>query len=76
MFNEIIAIDPWALILPSRIYLIFVEKNHPHEPSIAHLAEVVKQMTPEEKAFTKARLRTLNAYTGAVGEVLGHTASA
>ena len=76
MFSEILAIDPWALILPSRIYVIFAEKNHPHEPSIAHLAEAIKEMTPEEKSFTRARLNTLNAYTGAVGEVLSHTASA
>ena len=75
MFHEYLAIDILALILPTRIYLIIVEKNHPHNPVTAILGDAVKHMTPEEKAFTRARIASLNAYTGAVAEALGRAAS-
>jgi hypothetical protein len=76
MFSEFVAIDILALIFPTSVYLKLVEKFHPNEPPIAHLAEAIKQMTPEEKAFVQARIRTFNAYTGAVEKALAHTASA
>jgi hypothetical protein len=69
LFNELQRQD-------TRIYVIIAEKNNPHVPIIAALAEAAKQMTAEEKAFTRARIKTLNAYTSAVTEALGHAASA
>jgi hypothetical protein len=76
MFSEFVAIDPLALIFPTSVYLKLVEKFHPNEPAIAQLGEAVKQMTPDERAFVQARVRTLNAYTGAVEKALGQAASA
>jgi hypothetical protein len=76
MFSEFVAIDPLALIFPTSVYLILVEKLHPHEPVTAHLGEVVKQMNAEQRASVQARIRTLNAYTGAVEKALGQAAGA
>ena len=70
MLGEILAIDPWALILPTRIYLIFVEKLHPHEPVLPRLTAAIKQMTPEEKEFVQARISRLTSYAGAVEKAM------
>ena len=70
MINEFVAIDPLALMFPTSIYLILVEKRDPHGPIIGNLAEAVQQMNPRELAFTHARVRTLAAYVGAVEKAL------
>lgn len=76
MHIQYAAIDPLALIFPTSVYLKLVEKLHPNEPPIAHVAEVAKTMTAEEKAYVQARLRTLSAYTDAVSKAVGQTAAA
>jgi hypothetical protein len=73
MSNEFVAIDILALIFPTAVYLKLVEKLHPHEPATTHIGTVVKQLTPEQKAFVQARLRTFNAYTEAVEKALNQT---
>ena len=76
MVSEFVAIDPLALILPTSVYLKFVEKLHPNEPVLANLADVLKHLTPQEKAFVQARVRTLSAYTTAVEKAVGLAAAA
>ena len=67
---EYLAIDPMALFLPTKAYLIWVEIHHPHEPAISKVGEVVKTLNFEEKKFALARARALIAYGRAVEEGL------
>ena len=67
---EYAAIDPLALLLPGPVYVKIVEKLHPHVPKTAEIAEAVKSMTPEEKAFAATRAKALVAYGQAVQEAL------
>ena len=71
-----LAIDPLALILPTNMYLIWVEIHNPNNPFANDLAEVLKRATAEEKSFISARLANLNAYTAAVGAALKGQAAA
>jgi hypothetical protein len=68
MFFEYVAIDPLALLLPNRIYVITAEKLHPHVPKVAEIQEAMSDMTPEERTFVVARARALGAYAKAVEE--------
>lgn len=71
MISVYAAIDPLALLFPTDVYLILMEIRHPHEPLTAQLEEVVKRMSPEQKAYAHARVRTLTEYAGAVSKALG-----
>ena len=64
------AIDPMALILSDRAYLIWVQIHHPDDPALPKVAEVVKSLTVEEKKFALARAKALTAYGKAVEESL------
>lgn len=64
------AIDPMAMILSDRAYLIWVEMHHPHEPALSKVGEVVKSLTVEEKKFALARAKAFIAYGKAVEESL------
>ncbi len=64
------AIDPMALILSDRAYLIWVEIHHPNEPALSKVAEVIKSLTAEEKKFAHARATAMIAYGRAVEESL------
>jgi hypothetical protein len=71
-----LAVDPLALILPTNIYLIWVEIHNPNNPFANDFAEVLKRATAEEKSFISARLANLNAYTAAVNAALKGQAAA
>jgi hypothetical protein len=71
-----VAIDPLALILPTSIYLIFVEKLHPHTPVDSVLNEVLRGATAEEKSFIATRVASLNEYTAAVSAAIKGQAAA
>ena len=73
MINDFAAVDILALIFPTSVYLKLVEKLHPNEPATAQLGAVVKQLTPEQRAFVQARVRTFNAYTEAVEKALNQS---
>lgn len=73
MLNDFVAIDPLALIFPTAVYLKLVEKYHPNEPATTNVAAAVKNLTPEQKTFVQARVRTLNAYTEAVEKALAQS---
>jgi hypothetical protein len=70
LFNEFVAIDPLALILPSAVYVRLVEKFHPHVPSVSQIAEAAKGITAEEKAFVLSRARILGAQAKAIEEAM------
>jgi hypothetical protein len=69
--SNFVAIDPLALLLPSRAYVIVAEKLHPHVPKLADLREGVATLNVEERKFVLARARTLAAYAKAIEEALG-----
>ena len=53
------AIDPMAMILSEQAYLRWVELKHPHLPSVAEVQQALRSATPQEKAATLDRARTL-----------------
>lgn len=61
-------IDPMALLLPGRAYLIWVELHHPHEPIIKNVSAVVKSLSAAEKQFALARANAMIEYGKAVVE--------
>jgi hypothetical protein len=73
MYLQDVAIDPLALLLPSRIYVIIAEKQHPHEPALAVLEEAMRDMSAAEKTFVTARARALAEYSRLVEQAAGAT---
>ena len=49
MIHEYAAIDPMALLFPSRLYMSMSEKLHPHVPKSVEIKEAVGRLTPEER---------------------------
>jgi hypothetical protein len=70
-FNEYVAIDPLAVLLPSAVYVRLIEKFHPHVPSIAEIQAAAKGMTADERALTLNQARNLAAQAKAVQEAIG-----
>jgi hypothetical protein len=64
------SIDPMALILSGRAYLIWVEMHHPHVPKVADIQAVLRTMTPEERNAAVIRARTLAGYGKAFEEAI------
>ena len=64
------AIDPLAIHLPTEVYMRWIERLHPHVPKVSEIQEVVRSMTPEEKASTLARARTFMAYSKIIEEAV------
>jgi hypothetical protein len=52
-----VAIDPMALILSGRAYLVYVEKHWPHVPK--NLREILQDMTTKERNAVLNRARAL-----------------
>jgi hypothetical protein len=64
------AIDPMALVLHGRAYLIWVEKNHPHVPKVAEIREAVSSLSPEERKATLGRAKALADFAKNVQEAI------
>jgi hypothetical protein len=60
------AIDPMALILSEKAYLIWVEIHHPHVPAVEDLGKLFKRMSAAEGKAVLARAKTVAAYAKAV----------
>ncbi len=56
------AIDPMALILGGKWYLIWVELHHPHVPKLSDLEFVIRLMPPAERRATLARAKRLGDF--------------
>lgn len=69
--NYLVAIDPWALLLPTSVYLKLVEKVHPHEPKVADIQRAVRAMSARERATTLANAKAIMAHCKTVEEVIG-----
>jgi hypothetical protein len=71
MPNEhvIAAIDPMALILSEKWYLIWTEIHHPHVELNASLEKVFERATPHERAEAAARAEKIAGFAAAVKNV-------
>ena len=68
--HQYVAVDPLALLLSNEAYIRAIEKNHPHVPLVSVVQEVVRSMTPEEKAFALSRAKTFMAYSKVIEEAI------
>jgi hypothetical protein len=64
------AIDPMYLILSGSAYLRWVEQHHPHEPLLADVKAVLREMTPHERNAALSRAKTLVDYGNAVDQAV------
>src|ERR1043165_5597887 len=71
MLHEYAAIDPMALLFPSRLYVSMTERLHPHVPKSVEIKEALGRLTPEERIYILARARMLASYSKAVEEAVG-----
>lgn len=69
-----VAIDPLALLLPTRIYLILVEIHHPNTPLAASLAEALAKATPDERATVGRHVEIVLKAAEAVKQASGGVA--
>ena len=63
MIHEYAAIDPMALLFPSRLYIELSEKLHPHVPKSVEIKEALGRLTPEERKYILVRARMLSTYS-------------
>ncbi len=69
---QYLAIDPMALILSEKAYLIWVEIHHPNTPlTLKDVAKAYSGMSAQEKKVAGARMDALSAAISAVKEVAG-----
>jgi hypothetical protein len=57
-----VAIDPMAMILSGKAYLMWLEFKHPHVPKVADIQAVLRTMTPRERNAALTRARTVPGY--------------
>jgi hypothetical protein len=70
MIHEYAAIDPMALLFPSRLYVALAEKLHPQVPRAMEIKEALGRLTPEERQYILLRARMLVTYSKAVEEAV------
>lgn len=72
MMHEYAAIDPIALLFPSRLYTELAEKLHPQVPTSTEIKHALGPLTPEERRYILRRARMLLSYSKAVQEAMGN----
>jgi len=70
VIHEFAAIDPMALLFPSRIYISMSEKLHPHVPKATEIKEAIGRLTPEERLYILGRARMMSTFSKAVEEAV------
>ena len=70
MIHEYAAIDPMALLFPSRLYIEMSEKLQPQVPKSIEIEEALGRLTPEERKYILVRARMLANYSKAVEEAV------
>ena len=65
------AIDPMALVLSARAYLIWVELKHPHVPQVAEIRKFLATLSREDREQTAQSATALAAFSRNVQEALG-----
>ena len=71
MLHEYAAIDPMALLFPSRLYVSLSERLHQQVPKSAEIKEALGRLTPEERLYILTRAKMLANYSRAVEEAVG-----
>ena len=71
MMHEYAAIDPIALLFPSRLYIELSEKLQPQVPTSTEIKHALGRLTPEERLYILRRARLLLSYSKAVQEAVG-----
>jgi len=71
MLHEYAAIDPMALLFPSRLYVTLSERLHPQVPKSVEIKEALGRLTPEERLYILTRAKMLASYSRAVEEAVG-----
>lgn len=64
------SVDPMALILSGRAYLIWVELRHPHEPKVRDVQAALRDLPIEERRAVLGRAQALKHYGAVVEEAL------
>jgi hypothetical protein len=72
MMHEYAAIDPIALLFPSRLYIELSEKLQPQVPTPTEIKHALGPLTPEERRYIVRRARVLLSYSEAVQEAVGN----
>ena len=71
MLHEYAAIDPMALLFPSRLYVTLSERLHPQVPKSVEIKEALGRLTPEERLYILTRAKMLASFSKAVEEAVG-----
>jgi hypothetical protein len=71
MLHEYAAIDPMALLCPSRLYVTLSERLHPQVPKSVEIKEALGRLTPEERLYILTRAKMLASFSKAVEEAVG-----
>ncbi|TAL17942.1 hypothetical protein EPN96_03415 [bacterium] len=58
-FSQYTAINKWALVFPTDVFLVLVEKHDPHGPEVKDLEKLFEKMAPEDKKITVALATSL-----------------
>jgi hypothetical protein len=69
--NTYLAIDPMALVLSEKAYLIYVELKHPHVPAVDTVRQVMQRVSADERRLAVAQAKSLADYGHAVTEAAG-----
>ena len=70
MLHEYAAIDPMALLFPSRLYISLSEKLQPNVPKSTDIKQALGRLTPEERLYILQRARVLSHYSTVVEEAV------
>jgi len=65
------AIDPLAVILPTRVYLALIEKLHPNEPPIRAIEAALAHVSAEERRETVHNAKRVAEFANAVLKAAG-----
>jgi len=71
MLHEYAAIDPMALLFPSRLYVSLAERLHPPVPKSAEIKDALGRLTAEERLYILTRAKMLANFSKAVEEAVG-----
>ena len=76
MLHEYAAIDPMALMLPSRLYLELSGKLHAQVPKSNEIRQALGRLTPQERKYILVRARMLATCSKAVEDAMASMDSA
>ena len=76
MLHQFAAIDPMALMFPSRLYLELSEKLHAPVPKSDEIGRALGRLTPQERKYILLRARMLSTCSKAVEDAMASMNSA